>query len=274
MLEDKRVRELQRLAKDVRKDILQMIYSAGSGHPGGSFSIVEILITLYYEVMKLNPGDPKWPKRDRFILSKGHACAGLYAILAGKGFFAQEELFKFRKIGGSLQGHPDSKKVPGIEVSTGSLGQGLSVGVGMAMVAKMRKEPHRVFVLLGDGECDEGQIWEAALSAAHRRLDNLTVIIDRNGLQLDGTTEAILKLEPLADKWSAFGWDIQEVEGHNFPELVKILAPQNLTGRPRAVIAHTVKGKGISYMEGKYEWHGGCPSKEQMKTALAELERA
>jgi len=270
-MDKERLNELRELAKDIRRESLQMIYSARSGHPGGSLSIVEILIALYYEVMNIKPDEPKWPGRDRFILSKGHACAALYSILAKKGYFPTEELSKFRKFGGILQGHPDSRKIPGIEISTGSLGQGISVAVGMAIAAKLRNQKHRVFALLGDGECDEGQVWEAALSAAHRKLDNLTVIIDRNGVQLDGTTKEILDLEPLVDKWAAFGFSVKEVDGHDISAMAETLIEKNITCKPKVIIAHTIKGKGISYMEGKAEWHGRCPSEEQYKSALEEI---
>ncbi len=267
----KSLKELEEFAWLIRRDLLEMISSAGSGHPGGSCSIVEILVALFVEVMRHNPGNPSWSQRDHFILSKGHASPPLYAIMARLGYFPVEELKTLRKLGSRLQAHPDSKRLPGIEVSTGSLGQGLSVGVGMALCGKMDHQPNRTFVLLGDGECDEGQVWEAALSAAHYKLHNLTAIVDWNKVQLDGTTSEIMELGDLPSKWAAFGWEVRVVDGHNLLELIQALSLPNKENKPVAVIANTIKGKGVSFMEGKAEWHGKPLDNDQLKAALAEL---
>jgi transketolase len=263
--------ELEDLARLTRRDLLEMIYLAGSGHPGGSCSVVEILVALFGEVMKHDPMNPTWSQRDHFILSKGHACPTLYAIMARLGYFPVEELKTLRKIGARLQAHPDSKRLPGIEVSTGSLGQGLSVGVGMALYEKMEHHPNRTFVVLGDGECDEGQVWEAALSAAHYKLNNLTAIVDWNKVQLDGPTSEVMNLGDLPAKWAAFGWHVRTIDGHNLEELINVLSLPSEGNKPLAVIANTIKGKGVSFMEGKAEWHGKAPNAEQLKRALAEL---
>lgn len=262
---------LEELARQVRSDVLRMIHDVKSGHPGGSLSIVEILVALYARVMCHDPRNPRWEGRDRFILSKGHACPALYSVLARQGYFEPERLESLRRLGGLLQGHPDSKRTPGIEVSTGSLGQGLSVGVGLAIGAKLAMRDNRVFVLLGDGECDEGQVWEAALSAAHYRLDNLVAIVDHNRLQLDGTTDEVMRLGSLEEKWRSFGWEVESIDGHRFPDLIACLGRPNPPGQPRAVVARTVKGRGVSFMEGRAEWHGGAPTDEQLHVALAEV---
>lgn len=270
-LNDLKRKDLKEVAKQVRCDVLRMIHQAGSGHPGGSLSIVEILVALYFEVMHIDPKNPQWKDRDRFILSKGHACPALYSVLARKGYFELVHLSTLRRFGSLLQGHPDSKRTPGIEVSTGSLGQGLSVAVGMALGAKLARKDHKIYVLLGDGECDEGQVWEAALSATHYRLDNLIAIIDNNGVQLDGTVKAIMDLGSLADKWEAFGWDVAIIDGHDFSELIGCFRQSNYVNRPRAVITRTVKGRGVSFMEGRHEWHGGSPTDEQLQVSLLEI---
>ncbi|MEW6226540.1 MAG: transketolase [Bacillota bacterium] len=264
-------KKLEEVARQIRCDVLRMIHQAGSGHPGGSLSIVDILVVLYYEVMRIDPNNPRWEDRDRLILSKGHACPALYAVLARRGYFELEHLSTLRRFGSMLQGHPDSKRTPGIEISTGSLGQGLSVGVGMALGARLAGKHHRVYVLLGDGECDEGQVWEAALSAAHYKLDNLIAIVDDNGVQLDGPVKAVMDLGLLANKWEAFGWDVATVDGHSFSALIDCFNRPNSAGRPRAVIARTVKGRGVSFMEGRHEWHGGSPTDEQLRAALQEI---
>ena len=262
---------LEDKARKIRKHVINMIYVAGSGHPGGSLSCVDVLTTLYFHTMNHNPLKPEWTDRDRFILSKGHAAPTLYAILAEAGYFSVEELRSLRKMGCMLQGHPDSK-VPGVEVSSGSLGQGLSIASGVALAGKLDKNGYRVYTLLGDGECDEGQVWEGAMLAAHSKLDNLTAIVDRNGLQIDGLTEKIMCLEPIAGKWRAFGWHVIEIDGNEIDEIIAALDDaKSIRGRPTAIIAHTFKGKGISFMEWINAFHGRALSKEEMEIALQEL---
>jgi transketolase len=265
--------EMKRIANEIRKDIIKMTAAAGSGHPGGSLSCVEILVSLYFKVLRHDPKNYAWEGRDRFILSKGHVCPALYATLARAGYFPVEELLTLRKFGSRLQGHPHRKKLPCLETSSGSLGQGLSIAVGMAIGFKMDKKEQRVYCLMGDGECDEGQIWEAAMSASHYKLDNLCGIVDVNGLQIDGFTRDVMNLEPLAEKWKAFGWHVIEVDGHNFEELLKAFEEaKNTKGKPTVILAKTVKGKGVSFMENKAEWHGKAPKKEEAEIALRELE--
>jgi transketolase len=242
-------------AQALRADILAMIAAVGTGHPGSSLSAIDIMTCLYYRVMRLRPGDPQWPERDRFLLGKGHAAPALYAILIDLGILPREVAGSLRQIGSPLQGHPDRRFTAGVEASTGSLGQALSMGVGMALGARHLGLPSRVFVLLGDGECQEGQVWEAALSAAQLGLESLCAVIDFNGLQHDGPVDEILGLEPLAGKWRAFGWEVREVDGHNFRSLLRALTGRPRSGRPRAVIARTVKGKGVDFMENRHEWH-------------------
>lgn len=272
--EDK-ARELEQIARRVRRHIIQMIYDAGSGHPGGSLSATDIMVTLYFDVMNHRPAEPKWPDRDRFVLSKGHAAPALYACLAEAGYFPVEQLNTFRRIGSLLQGHPDMRKTPGVEASTGSEGQGLSMGLGMALAGKLDRRPYTVYVMVGDGENDCGQIWEAAMAAAFFKVDNLVAILDRNKLQLDGPTHKIMSLEPLADKWKAFGWNVLEANGHSIPELLDALAKAKQTkGMPTIIIAHTIKGKGVSFMEGAVGFHGKAPNAEQYKKAMQELEEA
>ena len=267
--------ELERRANDMRADIVRMIAEAGSGHPGGSLSCADILAALYFGgVLEHDPRNPQWEGRDRFILAKGHAAPALYAVLAQAGYFPREELATLRKLGSRLQGHPDSNQVPGVEVSTGSLGQGLSVAAGAAAGLKLDGAPQTVFALLGDGECQEGQVWEAAMFAAHRKLDNLVAIVDRNGLQIDGRTCDVCDPGDLGAKFAAFGWDVDEVDGHDLDALVAVLgaAKAGRDGRPHAVIARTVKGKGVPFMENEAGWHGKAPNAEQAAEALAALE--
>lgn len=260
------------LIRKIRRHIIKMIYNAGSGHPGGSLSCVEIITVLYFSVMNHNPEEPDWAMRDRFILSKGHAAPALYAVLAECGYFPAKELEGLRKTGRLLQGHPDSD-IPGIEVSTGSLGQGLSVACGIALNAKIDMSTYRTYALLGDGECDEGQVWEAAMLASHYKLDNLVAIVDRNGLQIDGLTEKIMRLEPLTKKWAAFGWNVIEVNGHDIGEIKAAFeSARNRRGKPTVIIAHTFKGKGISFMEWIGAFHGKSLTKEELKRALRELD--
>ena len=266
--------ELERRANEMRSDIVRMIAEAGSGHPGGSLSCADILAALYFGgVLDHDPERPDWEERDRFILAKGHAAPALYAVLAQAGYFPREELLTLRKLGTRLQGHPDSNLVPGVEVSTGSLGQGLSVAAGAAAGLKLDGKPQSVFALLGDGECQEGQVWEAAMFAAHRGLDNLVAVVDRNCLQIDGNTADVCDPGDLVAKLQAFGWEAGEVDGHDIPALVEALAAAKAArdGRPHVLIARTVKGKGVSFMENQAGWHGKAPNAEQTKTALAEL---
>lgn len=267
--------ELEQRATEMRKDIVAMIAKAGSGHPGGSLSSVEIMTALYFgDVMNYDPANPDDPKRDRFILAKGHAAPVLYATLAHAGFFAREELMTLRQLGSRLQGHPDSNLVPGVEVSTGSLGQGLSVACGAASGLKLDDSDAVVFTLLGDGECEEGQVWEAAMYAAHYGLDNLVAIVDRNGLQIDGKTEDVCDPSDLCEKFKAFRWDVHTVEGHDIDALITLLkqVKSDRNGKPHVVIAKTVKGKGVSFMENQASWHGKAPNAEQTQTALDELD--
>lgn len=266
------IKELQKKAIQIRRDILNMLTLAGSGHTGGSLSEVEILIALYYYKLGHNPKDPHWPKRDRFILSKGHGCPALYAVLSDCGYFPKEELWTLRKVGSRLQGHPQLG-LPGLEASTGSLGQGLSIANGIALVSRLDNLGIRVYCLMGDGETNEGQIWEAALTAAHYKLDNVCAIIDANKLQIDGFTCDIKNLEPMADKWRSFNWNVLEVDGHDLLELMDALdKAEALKGKPTIIIANTIKGKGISFMENKVEWHGIAPKKEELERALKELD--
>ncbi len=267
------IEELRVKAKQLRRDVLTMIYRAGSGHPGGSLSVVDILVILYYKVMQVDPQNYLDPRRDRLVLSKGHACPALYAVLADRGFFPAEHLKSLRQVGSPLQGHPDMRKIPGVEMSTGSLGQGLSAANGMALAARLEQVRRRVYVILGDGEIQEGQIWEAALTAAHYRLDNVTAFLDYNGLQIDGWHRDVMSLEPVAEKWRSFGWHTLEVDGHDYASLLETIRRAHLNkGAPTMIIAHTVKGKGVSFMENQIDWHGRAPNEEEYKQALAELE--
>lgn len=266
------VADLKRKAHDFRRDILEMTYAAGSGHPGGSLSAIDILTVLYYHTMRVDPKNPMWPDRDRFVLSKGHSCPALYAILADLGFFPKEELMRLRKPGSILQGHPDMNLTPGVEMSTGSLGQGLSVACGMAIAARLDGKDYRVYCMVGDGEAQEGNIWEGAMLAAHHRLDNLTTILDRNVMQIDGTTEQIMALEPLAEKWRAFGWNVLEIDGHDMVQIISALElAKGTKGKPTMIVANTVKGKGISFMENELAYHGRALTKEEMERAREEL---
>ena len=269
------IADLEEHAYQLRRDILEMVTAAGSGHPGGSLSCVEILTTLFFHKLRYDPQNPSWEERDRFILSKGHAAPALYAVLAESGYFPREDLASLRKLGSYLQGHPDQRLTPGVEVSTGSLGQGFSFAQGMAMAGKMEGAPYRVYALTSDGEMEEGQIWEAALFAAHHHLDNLTAFVDVNGIQNDGFTKDILSTEPVADKWQAFGWHVAEVDGHSIPALLAAVDEASETrGQPSMIVCRTVKGKGVSFMENNPEFHGKAPNREQLAQALSELERS
>ena len=266
------VQALEAKAKVFRRDILETLELAGSGHPGGSLSAVELMITLYGVVMNHNPKDPSWDGRDRLIISKGHVSPVVYVTLANFGYFPKEELKTFRKFGARLQGHVVTK-VPGVEFNTGSLGHGLSFANGIALGSKMRGKNFRTFCIMGDGEIQEGSVWEAAMTSAHFKLDNVCAIIDYNKVQENGPTNEIKGLEPLGKKWAAFGWHVIEVDGHNISSLITAFEEvKNTTGKPTVVIAHTVKGKGISFMEGKCAWHGKAPNKEQLTAALKELQ--
>jgi len=268
--------ELDRLrekAQHIRRSIIEMLAAAGSGHPGGSLSATDLVTCLYFKVMQHKPDDPTWQDRDRFILSKGHACPVLYAALAEAGYITPDLLTSLRRFGSPLQGHPDRRKFGLMEASTGSLGIGLSLGVGMALAARLRNSPSRIYVMLGDGECEEGQIWEAAMWAAHQKLDNLCAIVDYNRLQLDAGVEEITSLEPLADKWRAFQWNVQEIDGHNYEHILNAFTQaQQTKGKPTVLVAKTVKGKGVSYMENQIKFHGSVPEKtEQIQQALQEI---
>lgn len=265
--------QMQRKALELRKSIIDMIFNAKTGHTGGSLSSLDIMITLYYNIMRFDPMYPKWPDRDRFVLSKGHSVEGYYNILADLGFFPKEELSTFSKFNSRLIGHP-TVKVPGIEMNTGALGHGLSVAVGMALAGKMDGKDYRTFVLMGDGELAEGSVWEGAMAAAHYGLDNLTAIIDRNRLQISGDTEDVMRLESLSGKWIEFGWKVCEVGGHDFKGLTELFGSLPLeSGKPNLIIANTIKGKDISFMENVVKWHHGVPTKEQMELAYEELDQ-
>ena len=264
--------ELSSVCKAVRRDIINMTANAGSGHPGGSLSAVELMVSVFFNHMRIDPQNPKMPERDRFVLSKGHAAPCYYAVLAERGFISRDEFKNFRQLHIILQGHPDCKKVPGVDASTGSLGQGCSIAVGMSLGAKVQKQDVNVYTILGDGECQEGQIWEALMSAAHYKLDNLTVIIDNNGLQIDGSNNEVMSLGDLAAKVRAFGFEVFELDGHDLEAIEAALSARTAPGVPKCILAHTVKGKGVSFMENQVGWHGKAPNEEQRQQALKELE--
>ena len=265
------IKNLSRKSCEIRKNLIKIIYMGKSGHTGGALSSVDILTTLFYSTMKYNPSNPNWSDRDRFILSKGHSVEGYYCILSDLGFFSKEECETFSQYGSRLTGHPNNM-LPGVEMNTGALGHGLSVSVGMALAGKMSGKAYRVFTLMGDGELAEGSIWEAAMSAAHYRLDNLIGIVDRNGLQISGETEKVMALENLTQKWQSFGWAVRSVDGHNFDQMRESFrAAPFYEGSPNLIIANTIKGKGVSYMENAAQWHHGAPTEEQYELALKEL---
>lgn len=268
--------KLEEKALLCRRETIRLIAIARSGHYGSVFSAAEILAALYYHVLRYDPQHPEWPDRDRFILSKGHAAVGLYPLLADVGFFDPALLDTYTRLGSPFGDHPDMRKIPGIDFSSGSLGHGLSVGVGMALAARVTGRSYRVYVLLGDGELDEGQVWEAAMSAVHFRLGNLVAIVDRNRVSVDGETAQVMEIEPLAAKWTAFGWQVWEVNGHDLRALLDCFAvlPDPSSDRPTAIIAHTVAGKGVSFMEDRFEWHLGYLAPEDQARALAELEES
>jgi len=265
--------ELKAVAKRVRRHIITMTGKAGSGHPGGSLSAVEILTTLYFRVLRHKPLDPQWPDRDRFILSKGHAAPLLYAILAECGYFPVAELLTLRQMDSCLQGHTDCTVTAGVEMSAGALGQGLSFALGVALAGRLNAQDYRVYVLLGDGECDEGQVWEAAMAAAHFKVDNLVAIVDNNGQQIDGWNRDVMNLEPFPAKWQAFGWQVIEVDGHDLGQLTKAFnQAKQVKGQSTVIIAHTIKGKGVSFMENNPDFHGTAPNAIEVELALKELE--
>ncbi len=295
----KKIKELEDIARETRKWVIKMTHAAGSGHPGGSLSAVDVITVLYFHVMNYKPDDPLWPDRDRFVLSKGHAAPALYATLAQAGYFEEkvildylkeknpnmhdflkkEQIFgmdllmKLRKLGFPLQGHPDVKSTPGIEASTGSEGQGLSMGIGMALGARLDRKFSRIYVMVGDGELDCGQTWEAAMAATHFKVDNLTVFVDANGLQLDGPTREIMGTEPIGFKWKSFGWHVIEIDGHNMKEIIQAVdEAKKIEGKPSVIIARTIKGKGVSYMEGAVGFHGKAPTDAEYELAMKELE--
>ena len=266
--------ELQKKANEVRKGIVTAVHSAKAGHPGGSLSAADIYTYLYFEEMNIDPTEPKMEDRDRFVLSKGHTAPGLYSVLAQRGYFPVEDLKTLRKLGSYLQGHPDMKHIPGVDMSSGSLGQGVSAAVGMALGAKLRGKGYRVYTLLGDGEIQEGQVWEAAMFAGHRKLDNLVVIVDNNGLQIDGRIDDVCSPYPIDKKFEAFNFHVMNVDAHDFDDLRRAFKEARETkGMPTAIIAHSLKGKGVSFMEGQASWHGTAPNDEQYAVAMADLER-
>lgn len=271
-MNEKTILDLKKKATKLRINVIEQVYSASSGHPGGSLSSAEIFTYLFLKEMRLDPSNPEWPDRDRFVLSKGHCAPGLYAALAQRGFFPEEDLKGFRSIDSYLQGHPSKKDVPGVDMSTGSLGQGISAAVGMAMAGKLDKKDYRVFSLLGDGEIQEGQVWEALMSAAHYNLDNLTAFIDHNGLQIDGKITEVMCPEDIVEKFKAFCWNVIQIDGHDFNEIKEAVEQAKKTkGMPTMIVAETLKGKGVSYMEGEAGWHGKAPNEEEYIIAMKEL---
>lgn len=267
--------ELMKIAREIRINVINMIAEASHGHPGGSLSCTDILTVLYFDKMNIKPDDPKWDDRDRLVLSKGHAAPALYATLSKRGYFSEKALLSLDKFGSILQGHPDMKSTPGLDMTTGSLGQGLSAANGMALAGKLDKKDYRVFVILGDGEVQEGQIWEAAMTAAHYKLDNLTAILDFNGLQIDGRNEEVKSIQPIDEKFKAFGWHVIKIDGHDFVQIKRAIEEAESTkGKPTIIIAKTIKGKGVSFMENQVGWHGTAPNEEQRQKAVEELERS
>ena len=273
LLSKKEIAQYNLTAAKIRRSALEMVYRATSGHIGGSFSLCEILAVLYFHEMRIDVNAPRWPDRDRLVLSKGHCSPALYAVLAEKGIIPKEELLTFRKLNSRLQGHPNMNDLPGVDMSTGSLGQGIAAANGMAIAGKLAGNDHRIYTLLGDGECEEGEVWEAAMAAHHYKLDNLCAIVDLNGLQIDGPTAEVIDPNPIGAKFAAFGWHVIETDGHDFKALHEaFLEAQETKGVPTCIVAKTTKGKGVSYMENQAGWHGKAPNEEQMKQALKELE--
>lgn len=267
------VLNLKRIATNIRKGVITAVASAGSGHPGGSLSIADIMAYLFFEKMNIDPKTPKNPDRDRFVMSKGHCSPALYSTLAHRGFFPVEDLSGFRQVSSYLEGHPNMNTVPGVDMSTGSLGQGFSAAVGMAMAGKLDKKDYRVYVMLGDGELEEGEVWEAAMCAAHYKLDNLTAFVDYNGLQIDGKITEVMNPEPIGDKFKAFGWEVISIDAHDFNQIEEAVKhAESFKGKPTVIVARSVKGKGVSYMENQAGWHGSAPKKDQAQQALDELD--
>lgn len=272
LYDDQTINMLEAKANLLRRHIIKMTFAAQSGHPGGSLSYADIITALFFKVLRHRPSDPSWEDRDKFVLSKGHAAPVYYAALAEAGYFPVEDLLSLRKLGSHLQGHPCRKKTPGVEISTGSLGQGLSVANGMALASKLDRRLSRIFCLMGDGELQEGQNWEAAMLASHYKLDNITAFVDRNKMQIDGPTEQVMSLEPLGDKWRAFGWNVIEINGHDMRQVLDACEKATqVTGKPTMIIAHTIKGKGVSFMEGAVAFHGKAPNADEYRIALKEL---
>ena len=267
--------ELQKIANEVRKDIVTAVHAAKAGHPGGSLSAADLFTYLYFEEMNIDPKEPKKADRDRFVLSKGHTAPGLYSVLAERGYFPKEDLKTLRHLGSYLQGHPDMKHIPGVDMSSGSLGQGISAAVGMAISAKLSNDDYRVYTLLGDGEIQEGQVWEAAMLAGHRKLDNLVVIVDNNGLQIDGKIEDVMSPYPIVDKFAAFGWHVITADAHDFDSLEKAFnEAETVCGQPCVIVMKSIKGKGVSFMENSVDWHGKGPNDEEYAQAMQELNAA
>ena len=266
------IEHLKKIARQIRVDILTMLVEAGSGHTGGSLSAADIITVLYFYKMRHDPKNPKWEERDKFVLSKGHGAPALYAALGRAGYFGIEHFHTLRKMGSILRGHPNSTVTPGVEVCTGSLGQGLSQANGLALAARLDKKSTRVYVMLGDGETDEGQVWEAAMTSAHYKIDNLCAILDNNGLQIDGPNKEVMNIEPIVGKWRSFGWHVIEINGHEIGEIINALnEAERIKGQPTMIIAHTIKGKGVSFMENKVEYHGIAPTKGEYERAMKEL---
>lgn len=268
---EKDVERLEEQAVQLRRDIVEMIHAAKAGHPGGSLSAVDMITALYFHVMRIDPQNPRWEDRDRFVLSKGHACPALYAALARQGFFDPKHLTTLRQYHSILQGHPDMNKTPGIDISSGSLGNGLAIGVGMAMSGRLHHQDYMTYVMLGDGEVQEGMVWEAAMAAHHHDLGNLVAIVDCNGVQINGWVNEIMTVEPLADKWRAFGWNVVEVNGHNMKDLLTVLHTAKTMRHPTVILMRTVKGRGVSFMEDDCKWHGNSPSDEELVQAILEI---
>ena len=268
---EKDVERLEEQAVQLRRDIVEMIHAAKAGHPGGSLSAVDMITALYFHVMRIDPQNPRWEDRDRFVLSKGHACPALYAALARRGFFDPKHLTTLRQYHSILQGHPDMNKTPGIDISSGSLGNGLAIGVGMAMSGRLHHQDYMTYVMLGDGEGQEGMVWEAAMAAHHHDLGNLVAIVDCNGVQINGWVNEIMTVEPLADKWRAFGWNVVEVNGHNMKDLLTVLHTAKTMRHPTVILMRTVKGRGVSFMEDDCKWHGNSPSDEELVQATLEI---
>ncbi len=265
--------ELKKRAAQIRKYIIEEVFSAKSGHPGGSLSCTDVFTVLYFHEMRVDPQNPQWADRDRFVLSKGHCAPALYATLATRGFFPEKDLYTFRNVNSYLEGHPSMRYVPGVDMSTGSLGQGISVAVGMALAGKLDQKEYRVYSILGDGELEEGQVWEASMAAAHYKLDNLTAFVDYNGLQIDGNITDVMNPEPVADKFAAFGWNVLVIDGHDLEQIQQAIdTAETVKGKPTMVVCKTIKGKGVSFMENQYGWHGTAPNQEQRDQAIAELD--